>query len=182
MNQSPNEASSPRLLLQTARFDVVEIDQQTRDGGAKPRQVVLHPGAVVIVPMVDADHVCLIRNERVAVGKTLIELPAGTMEPPATPHAMAVRELKEETGYTAERWRELPSFYMSPGILRERMHAFVAEGLTAGEHAREAGENIDNLVVPWSEAIAMVDRGEIEDAKTICALLMWERLRVRSSS
>ena len=169
--------TEPRLLLKTPRFDVVEIDQQTRVGGFKARQVVIHPGAVVIVPMVDADHVCLIRNERVAVGKTLIELPAGTMEPPATPHDMAMRELKEETGYTAERWRELPSFYMSPGILRERMHAFVAEGLTAGDHAREAGENIDNLVVPWSEAIAMVDRGEIEDAKTICALLMWQRLR-----
>jgi len=179
MEHSPDGAAAPRILLQTPRFDVVEIDQQTRDGGTKPRQVVLHPGAVVILPMVDADHVCLIRNERIAVGKTLIELPAGTMEPPATPHAMAVRELKEETGYTAERWRELPSFYMSPGILRERMHAFVAEGLTAGDHAREAGENIDNLVVPWSEAIAMVDRGEIEDAKTICALLMWERLRNR---
>jgi ADP-ribose pyrophosphatase len=66
---------------------------------------------------------------------------------------------------------------MSPGILQERMHAFVAERLTAGDHAREAGENIDNLVVPWTEAIAMVERGEIEDAKTICALLMWERLR-----
>ncbi len=57
------------------------------------------------------------------------------------------------------------------------MHPFVAEGLTAGDHAREEGENIDNLVVPWSEALAMVDRGEIEDAKTICTLLLWERLR-----
>jgi ADP-ribose pyrophosphatase len=168
-----------RLLLSTPRFDVVEVMQATRLGGNRPRQVILHPGAVVILPMVDDDHVCLIRNERVAVGKTLIELPAGTMEPPATPLQMAVRELKEETGYTAERWREMPAFYMSPGILRERMHSFVAEGLTAGEHAREAGENIDNLVVPWSEAIAMVESGEIEDAKTICALLMWDRLRAR---
>jgi ADP-ribose pyrophosphatase len=168
-----------RVLLKTPRFDVVETEQATRTGGVRARQVILHPGAVVIVPMVDDDHVCLIRNERVAVSKTLIELPAGTMEPPATPHDMAVRELKEETGYTAARWLELPSFYMSPGILRERMHAFVAEGLTAGAHAREEGENIDNLVVPWSEALAMVDRGEIEDAKTICVLLMWERLRSR---
>jgi ADP-ribose pyrophosphatase len=169
--------TEPRVLLKTPRFDVVEIHQRTREGGSRARQVVVHPGAVVIVPMVDDDHVCLIRNERVAVGKTLIELPAGTMEPPATPQAMAIRELKEETGYTAEHWRELPSFYMSPGILRERMHAFVAEGLTAGAHAREAGENIDNLVIPWSKALAMVDRGEIEDAKTICALLLWQRLR-----
>ena len=169
MEQSPDGAASPRTLLQTPRFDVVEIDQQTRDGGTRPRQVILHPGAVVIVPMVDADHVCLIRNERVAVGRTLIELPAGTMEPPATPHAMAVRELKEETGYTAERWRELPSFYMSPGILRERMHAFVAEGLTAGDHAREAGENIDNLVVPWSEAISIAVKSKTPKRSAPCS-------------
>lgn len=172
-----NQPAEPRVLLQTARFDVVEVDQTTRTGGVRPRQVVLHPGAVVMVPMVDDDHVCLIRNERVAVGKTLIELPAGTMEPPATPHEMAIRELKEETGYTAARWRRLPPFYMSPGILREQMHPFIAEGLTPGDHAREEGENIDNLIVPWTEALAMIDRGDIEDAKTICALLMWERLR-----
>lgn len=172
-----SQPAPPRVLLQTPRFDVVEMCQATRTGGVRARQVVLHPGAVVILPMVDDDQVCLIRNERVAVGKTLIELPAGTMEPPATPQEMAIRELKEETGYAAARWRQLPSFYMSPGILREQMHAFVAEGLTAGDHAREEGENIDNLVVPWNEALAMVDRGEIEDAKTICALLLWERLR-----
>jgi ADP-ribose pyrophosphatase len=176
MDSSPADG---RLLLSTSRFDVVEVMQATRQGGNRPRQVIIHPGAVVILPMVDDDHVCLIRNERVAVGKTLIELPAGTMEPPATPLQMAIRELKEETGYTAERWREMPPFYMSPGILRERMHSFVAEGLTAGEHAREAGENIDNLVVPWREAIAMVESGEVEDAKTICALLMWDRMRTR---
>jgi ADP-ribose pyrophosphatase len=166
-----------QLLLQTPRFDVVEVAQTTRGGGTRPRQVVLHPGAVVIIPMVDDDHVCLIRNERVAVGKWLVELPAGTMEPPIPAAAMAVRELKEETGYTAARWRPLAGFYMSPGILREWTQAFVAEELTAGEHQREAGENIDNLVVPWSEAIAMIDRGEIEDAKTICGLLLWDRLR-----
>jgi ADP-ribose pyrophosphatase len=57
------------------------------------------------------------------------------------------------------------------------MHVFVAEGLTAGDHAREEGENIDNLIVPWDEALRMADSGEIEDAKTLCALLMWQRLR-----
>jgi ADP-ribose pyrophosphatase len=129
--------------------------------------------------MVDDDHVCLIRQERVAVGKSLVELPAGTMEPPVAPLAMAQRELKEETGYTAARWRQLPPFYMSPGILREQMHPFVAEELTRGDHAREEGENIDNLVLPWRDALAMVERGEIEDAKSICALLLWDRLRPR---
>ncbi len=166
-----------RVLFEGKLFRVVEVQQRMRDGSSAPRQVIAHPGAVLIVPLVDADRVCLIRNERVAVGKTLIELPAGTLDGREPPRAAAQRELAEETGYTAERWRELPGFFMSPGILRERMHVFVAEGLTAGNPAREAGENIDNLVVPWKEAMAMVTSGEIEDAKTLCALLMWDRLR-----
>lgn len=165
-----------RVLLETARFRVVEIEQPSPAGIAK-RQVILHPGAVTIIPLVDPDHVCLIRNERVAVGKTLIELPAGTLEPNEPPAETAARELQEETGYVAARWRELPGFFMSPGILCERMHVFVAEELTLGATAREAGENIENLVVTWDETLAMIDRGEIEDAKTIAALLVWDRMR-----
>lgn len=173
----PPTDENQRVLLTASRFRVVEAEQRTADGGIVPRQVVIHPGAVVIVPVCDGDRVCLIRNERVAVRKTLIELPAGTLEPPEPPAECAARELQEETGYTASAWRELSGFFMSPGILCERMHVFVAQGLTAGTPAREAGENIDNLIVPWAEALAMIDRGEIEDAKTICALLVWDRRR-----
>jgi ADP-ribose pyrophosphatase len=172
-----DSSSQDRVLFTGSRFNVVEVLQRTADGGTRPRQVVSHPGAVVVLPLLEGDRVCLIRNERVAVGKTLTELPAGTIEPPDPPRETAVRELKEETGYTAQRWRELPAFYTSPGILSERMYVFVAEGLIEGDHAREEGENIDNYIVSWNEALAMLDRGEIEDAKTICAMLMWERLR-----
>ena len=176
----PDRLASPRLLLKTSRFEVVEIEQRTADGGARPRQVILHPGAVLIIPLLEGDRVCLIRNERFAVGKTLIELPAGTIDRQDPPSITAIRELKEETGFTATSWRELPGFFMSPGILCERMHVFVAQGLSAGDPEREAGENIDNLIAPWDEAIAMVECGEIEDAKTICGLLTWDRLRGRS--
>jgi ADP-ribose pyrophosphatase len=166
-----------QVLLTASRFTVVERRQRSSDGLSVPRQVVLHPGAVVIVPLVDDDRVCLIRNERVAVRKTLVELPAGTLEPPEPPSVTAPRELKEETGYIAASWLELPGFFMSPGILCERMHVFVAQQLTPGDPQREAGEMIDNLIVAWDEALAMIDRGEIEDAKTIAALLLWERHR-----
>jgi ADP-ribose pyrophosphatase len=172
-----DSGEKPRSLLVTSRFEVVEIPQRTRDGKTVYRQIVRHPGAVVIIPILEGNRVCLIHNERVAVGKTLIELPAGTIDPPEEPRATAVRELQEETGFTATRWRELPGFYMSPGILSERMHVFVAEGLSAGNPSREAGETIDNFVVPWADAIAMADRGEIEDAKTLCALSLWNRHR-----
>ncbi len=168
----------PRTLLKTSRFDVVEHLVKVGDNRpAVARQVIMHPGAVTIVPLLAGNRVCLIRNFRVAVSKALIELPAGTIDPAEPPALTASRELQEETGYTVESWRELPAFFMSPGILNERMHVFVAEGLTQGPPAREAGEQIENLLVDWKEAVAMVERGEIEDAKTIVAILMWDRLR-----
>ena len=167
-----------RTLLTASRFDVVEYEIP-KDDGSSPikRQVIEHPGAVVILPIVSRDEICLIRNYRIAVGKTLIELPAGTIDPHELPSKTAERELREETGFSAQRWRELPPFYMSPGILNERMHLFVAEGLTAGPPAREAGEEIENLIVPWKEALSMVERGEIEDAKTLVGILLWDRIR-----
>ncbi|MEM8866042.1 MAG: NUDIX hydrolase, partial [Planctomycetota bacterium] len=159
----------PETLLETSRFTVVEHACVARDGSVRKRQVVMHPGAAVILPILrdlpggaGKPHVVLIRNHRVAVGRTLIELPAGTLEPPEPPLETARRELTEETGYTAARWTPLPGFFMSPGILNERMHCFVAEDLTAGEPQREAGEEIENLVVPLDDAMAMVERGEIE--------------------
>lgn len=169
--------SEPRLLLQASRFKVVEHAQTLPDGQTLARQVVVHPGAVTILPLLEGDRVCLIRNFRVAVGKTLIELPAGTIDHPEPPAETAIRELQEETGFTAARWRELPPFYMSPGILNERMDLFVAEGLTFGETAREAGEDIDNLIVPWAKAVDMARRGEIEDAKSLVGILQWELMR-----
>jgi ADP-ribose pyrophosphatase len=170
-------SDEPKLLLQARRFRVEERTQKLASGETVKRHVVIHPGAVTIIPMLDGDRVCLIRNYRVAIGKTLIELPAGTIDNQEPPAETAKRELQEETGYRAAKWTELPPFYMSPGILNERMYLFVAEELTLGETAREAGEEIDNLVVPWAEAVAMAERGEIEDAKSLVGILQWERLR-----
>ena len=92
--------------------------------------------------------------------ETLIELPAGTLEPGEDPAETARRELIEETGYRAESVLLLSEFFMSPGILNERMRLFLATGLTAGDTAREPGENIQNLVVSWEEALAMVARSK----------------------
>jgi ADP-ribose pyrophosphatase len=172
-------SDEPKLLFQASRFQVLERKQTLQDGKQVSRQVIEHPGAVTILPLLGGDRVCLIRNYRIAVGKTLIELPAGTVDNKEPPEQTAIRELQEETGYTAERWTQLPAFYMSPGILHERMYLFVAEGLTPGATARETGEEIDNLIVTWDEAVQMALRGEIEDAKSLVGLFHWEYLRSR---
>ncbi len=165
------------LLLTTSKFRVVR-ESITSDGGkTKTREIIRHPGACVIVPLLGDGRVCLIRNWRIAAGQTLIELPAGTLEPPEPPHVTAERELIEETGYRAQKIEFLHAFFLSPGILDEKMHLYVATGLTAGETAREEGEEIENLLVPWDEALAMIFRGEIQDAKTIIGLLWVDRLR-----
>ncbi len=166
-----------QTLLKTRRFNVVECTVTRADGREASCQFVEHPGAVAILPMVDDDHLCLIRNHRLTVRKTLVELPAGTREPGEPPLETARRELIEETGYRAAQFVELPGFYPSPGVLNERMHVFLATELTPGEPAREANEQIENLVVPWDDALAMIDRGEIEDGKTIVAILAYDRRR-----
>jgi ADP-ribose pyrophosphatase len=165
------------LLLKTKKFNIVRETVRSPGGKQKTREIVRHPGACVLVPMVDGDRVCLIRNFRVSVNQTLIELPAGTLEPNEPPEDTAKRELIEETGYRAAKIELLHAFFLSPGILDEKMHLYRATGLTEGKAAREDEEEIENLVVPWAEAIDMVFRGEIKDAKTIVGLLWVDRLQ-----
>jgi ADP-ribose pyrophosphatase len=168
----PNE---PEVLLTARRFQVVRHTETDAQGRTRSRETVQHPGSVVILPLLDGDRVCLIRNYRVAVGKTLIELPAGTLEE-FSPLETAHRELAEETGYRAQRMEPLCAFYMSPGILNEHMHPFAARELTLGEMALEEGEQIERFVVPWPEALQMVASGQIEDGKTMLALLYYQAL------
>lgn len=164
-------------LLETRRFTVVRRRQPLADGGEQPRDVVLHPGSVVVVPLLSPSSVCLIEVVRAAVGSTLLELPAGTLDRTESLAAAALRELEEETGYRAGHIEPFGSFWMSPGILRERMHLFVAEALTAGPQALEPGEQITPRVVSWNDAVAMCLDGRIEDAKTITGILLVDARR-----
>ena len=140
-----------------------------RGGQIVRRDVVIHPGAVAILPLLDAEHVCLLRNHRPSVDETLWEIPAGTLEPGEPIEQAAVRELAEETGYRAGRWRKIHSFFPSPGVMDERTHLFVAENLTAGEMHLEADETIEPQIVPWQQAFAWCLDGTIRDAKTLVA-------------
>jgi ADP-ribose pyrophosphatase len=121
---------------------------------------------------VDETHICLIRNYRCAIGQTLIELPAGTREEGESAEATAARELTEETGFRAQSLRSIGDFYLAPGILDEHMTLFVASGLEPGIARREPGEQIENLIVSWSDALRMVRDRTICDAKTMLGLLL----------
>lgn len=169
-----------REVLYTGRKIQLAIDTEAgNDGRPVRRELVLHPGAVVVLPLLDSNRVVLVRNRRPSVGETLLELPAGTLQPPEPVEAAAARELAEETGYAAERWRRLAEFFPSPGILSERMVLFVAENLTPGPLRLENDEQLEPLDVSWSQALGWALDGTIRDAKTLVGLLLWDRIRDR---
>src|SRR5262245_1854973 len=170
----PNDEET---LLESRRFSVVKKTVTRGDGQSASLQYVKHPGSVAILPLLDDGCICLIRSRRLTVNETLIEVPAGTREPNEAPLETARRELAEETGYRAESFEELIAYFPSPGVLSERMWIYIAKGLTEGPPAREANEEIENLIISYDDALAMVDRREIQDGKTILALLTYRRSR-----
>jgi ADP-ribose pyrophosphatase len=167
-----------RTIVHVGRKIRVAVEETT-DAAGRPvtRDIVMHPGAVAILPMIDADHVCLLRNRRPAVGETLWEIPAGTLEPGEPLDEAALRELAEETGYRAGKLGKLLSFYPSPGVLDEMTDLFLAEQLTPGEQALEAGEEIVAEKVGWDQALRWALDGTIQDAKTLIAILFWDHRR-----
>jgi len=130
--------------------------------------------------MVDQDHICLVRNERYAVGKVLLEVPAGTIDPGESPDETAPRELTEETGYRAGRIVRIGEWFVSPGVMNERMYLYLCEELRPGPPAHQPDERLQPEVVAWDEAVRMVHDGQVEDAKTMLALLLVDRLRQSS--
>jgi ADP-ribose pyrophosphatase len=146
------------------------MEIQDRQGQLRTKEVVRHPGAVVLLPVLSDGRVVMIENHRHSVGQTLLELPAGTIESDEPPATTAARELIEETGYHAGRLEKLHEFYSCPGICDELMHLYLATELTAGEPDREATEQIENRIVSPDEISQLISRGEIRDAKTLVGL------------
>lgn len=173
---SASPASEPPLasetLLEGKRFRVVRKTYPGRDGRPVVKEVIEHPGAVVVLPVFDDGAVCLIRNFRPSIGRELLELPAGTREPAEAPEITAVRELEEETGYRASQWEKLAEFYASPGVINERMFLFRAAGLTPGDQNLMEDERIVNRIVSPAEIRTLLSSGGIEDAKTFIGLTL----------
>lgn len=146
------------------------------DGTTGELEIIRHPGASAIVPFLtdpagDDPQVLLLRQYRYAAGGMLYEIPAGRLEAGELPETCARRELHEETGCTAESLMPLTVMFTTPGFTDERIHIFLATGLTRGEPKREADEFIEVIVLSLADALAMIERGEIQDAKTALGLL-----------
>ena len=150
------------------RVDTVRLPS----GGQSSREVVEHSDAVVLVPLDAKGNVVLVRQYRYAAVRSLLEAPAGIVEDGETPEACAQRELQEETGYLSKDLRAIGGFWSSPGFCTEFMHAYVAKDLVPSKLEADADENILVETVPLSEIPRMIRQGEIQDAKTIAALLM----------
>lgn len=176
------------MLLSTERKysgRVIHVNHDTvqfPDGSTGVLEMIRHPGAVAVVPMIDRPtdpdpRVLLIRQFRHAANDFIWEVPAGTLGPRETPEACARRELIEEAGYRAGSLHRLTQIYTTPGFTDEVIHLYLASDLTRVEHQREEDEFITVHEFAWSAVGRMVRRGEIRDGKSLCALMFVQSFR-----
>ena len=165
------ETKNRSKLFSGLVIDVEQMDVLIGDQGWYTYQIVRHPGGAAILPLHDDGSVTLIRQLRPAVGSFLLELPAGRLSKGEDPKLCAARELVEETGLAAASLVSLGILHPSPGVFDEVIHLFLATGLSQGDAAPEAYEDIACVRVPYQEALQMAAEGAITDGKTIAALL-----------
>jgi ADP-ribose pyrophosphatase len=160
----------------------VYTDKIVEKGRELTRDVIRHNGSVVILAVDDAKSkrdplIVMERQYRHAAREFLLEVPAGKMEEGEDALAAAKRELLEETGFRAKRWRKMIRYFASPGFLGEFMQVFVAEGLTLGDAQPEYDEQIEIEMMPLSRLLKMMDEGKIYDGKTLISVMLYVRLR-----
>lgn len=175
------EVVSSTLSYEGPLFSVY-TDQLVEDGRALTRDVIRHNGSVVILAIDDSKSkrdplIVMERQYRHAANEYLLEVPAGKMEKGEAALAGAKRELLEETGFKAARWRKLARYFASPGFLGEWMQVFLAEGLSAGEAQPEYDEQLEIELMPLSQLLRMIDKGQISDGKTLISVMLYERMR-----
>jgi ADP-ribose pyrophosphatase len=154
-------------------YDGELFDVTLERWGDHEREIVEHPGAVAIVAVDREGQLTLVRQRREAARKDLVELPAGTLEEGESPLESAQRELEEETGLRGGTWREVVTFYTTPGFCRERMHLFFADDLQGGAASPAEDEDLELVRWPVEEIAARLS--ELEDAKTLVGLLLYLR-------
>jgi len=176
-----HEKTMSSQSIYEGRIIRVKVDEVLLpNGNTAKREIVNHPGAVAVMPLTDEGKLIAVRQFRKPLERTIVEIPAGKLEPGEQPLACAIRELEEETGYTAQHMELLSSFYTSPGFADELVHVYVATGLTKGESRPDEDEFVDVLELTLEEAQELHRAGEIRDAKTVVALFAWENRVLRS--
>jgi ADP-ribose pyrophosphatase len=173
---------SSKVVYSGRLFRVLHDKIIEPDGHHNERDVIRHNGSVVILAVDDTKSrknpwIVIERQYRHAANQYLWELPAGKLEPGEEPLTGAQRELAEETGYRAKKWKPLVEYYASPGFLGESMKVFLAEGLEAGEARPEEDECIEFRLVRLSDVLKMIDKGAILDGKTLTSVLLYARRR-----
>jgi ADP-ribose pyrophosphatase len=158
-------------VMETSIFRITHDRAEHPSGAVLDRQIVHNRPAAVMLARDAERRVLFVRQYRLPARQELLELPAGRCDENETLLQTAQRELAEETGYRAARWTPLTDFYSAPGFSTERMHAFLAEDLTAGPASPEPYEVISMQWIPWDDALKAVRDGDIRDAKTIATLL-----------
>jgi ADP-ribose pyrophosphatase len=176
-----------RGRLGNFRVDTVRFS----DGRTSTREILGHPGAVAIVAIDPDGSVLFVRQWRTAAGRALLEIPAGTLDLVDSagtiedPERAAPRELEEETGYRAGTWRKLAEFWTVPGFATELMHLYLATDLRPAHGDRlgpDEDERLQLVRMPWPDAVAAAERGEICDAKSIVGLFWLARLKAAGSA
>ena len=160
-------------ILHKGRFlDFIEdqVEIENSGGIVAPRQYFSHPGGVCVIPILYKDYIVMVRQFRTPVGEVIYEFPAGKRDKGEAPLETAVRELKEETGFTAKTWLDRGFIYPSPGYCTEKLYLYQAEDLASGTDNPDEGEILEIEIMKIAKAFEMVKTGHILDAKTICGL------------
>jgi ADP-ribose pyrophosphatase len=167
------EIISSRELLKNKLFTVVEEVAHDPSGFEIKRAIIKHPGSAVMMAVDENNRVLLVRQFRLPAEQELWELPAGRIDPGESVLEAAKRELREETGYQANEWSELGSFWASPGYVAEKMTVFLASDLTAGKQETMEDERIEIQWFPIAQMGEMIRTGQIIDGKTMIGYFLW---------
>jgi ADP-ribose pyrophosphatase len=165
---------SSRNIYQGMILDLTVDEVLLPSGRKTTREVVKHNGAVGLIPVLGDGRIVLTEQYRYATGETLIEIPAGRLEPGESPDETARRELAEETGFEADEIRNVLTFYTAPGYTSEKLYLYVARELRSVESKPDLDEDIHLMEVSLAEAVRLIEKGEIKDGKTVAALLYYK--------